>query len=430
MKPRSLLLLVVVALFFVGKPVLAQQQPTLDYFINHALQSDPNIRSNVNQQQFYSLQAQLINAQNRAPQVSFTSDYLFAPFFGSDGRPISITTMPWDNAFGYDIGQTNGGMYATQMQVTYNLINKKTVKALLDQNNTQAAINTNAKGQLEHDLRKSITDQYIQLYQVQQQEIYLEQIIREIKDRHAAVEALVKRGLLQQSDYLLLEIELNTRENDLAQARISEVNAYSALKNVAVVTDTGMVKLVEPDIRITPNPNAFYYREKYKLDSLNLIMAQNALNVKYLPTLTLTGNGGMLASDFTNIPHNVGFDALLHLNIPIYDGHQRKIVEAQNKITMQNITYARDNFTIQQKNYLQSLQRQIDLFNQSTLKINQLIEKQELLLRLDREKLQGGQLSIIEYVKSLQDYAAAKQSLSQAKTQLMLLVNQYNYYNW
>jgi outer membrane protein TolC len=405
-------------------------QPTLDYFINHALQSDPNIRQNANQQQFYALQAQLINAQNRAPQVNFTSDYLFAPFFANDGKPIAITSNPAPDAFGYDVGQTNGGMYATQLGVTYNLINKKTVKALLDQNNVQASVNSNAKGQLEHDLRKAITDQYIQLYQIQQQEFYLGQIIQEIKDRHAAVEALVKRGLLQQSDYLLLEIELNTRENDLAQAKITEVNAYGALKNVAVVADTGMVKLAEPDIRITPNPNAFYYREKFKLDSLNLIMAQNVLNVKYLPTLTFSGNGGMLASDFTNIPHNVGLEASLHFSIPIYDGHQRKIVEAQNKITMQNIAYARDNFTVQQKNYLQSLNRQIDLTNLSTVKIQQLIDKQELLLRLDREKLQGGQLSIIEYVKSLQDYATARQSYAQAKTQLMLLINQYNYYNW
>jgi outer membrane protein TolC len=429
MRPRLLFVLSFIALFLVGRSARAQQ-PTLDYFIDHALKSDPNIRTNINQQQFYSLQAQLINAQNRAPQVSFTSDYLFVPYFGSDGKPISITPTPSADAFGYDVGLTNGGMYATQMQVSLNLLNKKTIKALQDQNTNLGATNSYAKGQLEHDLRKAITDQYIQVYQIQQQEGYLTQIIKEIEERHAAVEALVKRGLLQQSDYLLLEIELNTRQNDLAQAKITEVNAYGALKNLAIIADTGMAKLTEPALSLTGTPTGYYYTQKFKLDSLNLVLAQNAFNTKYLPTLTLGGSGGMLASDFTNIPHNIGFDASLHFNIPIYDGHQRKIVESQNKITQQNITYARDNFTVQQKNYLESVRKQIDLFTLSNKQIQSLIDKQELLLKLDREKLQGGQLSIIEYVKSLQDYAAAKQSLTAARTQVLLLINQYNYYNW
>lgn len=406
------------------------QQLSLDYFINNALKNDPSIRQNVNQQQIYGLQSQLINAQNKSPQVNFTSDYLFAPFFGSDGKAISITTNPSPNAYGYDVGLTNGGTYATQLNVSIPLLNKKTISALQNQNTNQAAINANTKGQLEHDLRKNITDQYIQVFQIQQQEDYLEIIIKQIKERKATVEALVKRGLLQQSDYLLLEIEQNSRETELSQNRIAEVNAYSTLKNTAVVADTAMVRLQEPVIALQPNPHTFYFKEKFKLDSLNLAVQQNVFNTKYLPTLTFGANGGMLASDFTNIPHNVGLEATLHLNIPIYDGRQRKINDSQNKINQQGITYARDNFTIQQKNYLQSIQKQIGLFNQNVGLINQLIQKQELLLQLDKEKLQNGQLSIMEYIKAITDYAAAKQSLTAAKVQILLLANQYNYYNW
>lgn len=421
--------LVISFICFAFTPVLGQQA-TLDYFIDHALKSDPNIRTNVNNQQLYTLQAQLIDAQNKKPQLAFTSDYLFVPYFGSNGHVISITPNPSDNAFGYDIGLTNGGTYATQMQATLNLFNKKIISALQDQNTGLANANSYAKGQLEHDLRRAITDQYILVYQAQQQEEYLNSIINEINERRPTVEALVKRGLLQQSDYLLLEIELNTRQNDLSTARIAEVNAYGTLKNLSIVSDTGLAKLQEPALSIAVNPNTFYFKQKFKLDSLNLVLQQNAFNTKYLPTLTLGGNGGMLASDFTNIPHNVGFDVSLHLNIPIYDGHQRKIVESQNKVAQQNIIYARDNFTVQQKNYLESVHKQIDLFNQSNVQLQGLIDKQELLLKLDAEKLQSGQLSIIEYVKSLQDYAAAKQSLTVAKSQLLLLIDQYNYYNW
>lgn len=410
------------------KPVQAQQLD-LNYFIDHALKNDAGIRQNINQQQFYSLQSRMINAQNKAPQVNFTSDYLFVPYFGG-GRPFTISPNPPDGSFGYDPALTNGGLYATQLNVSLNLFNRSIINTLQEQNNNQAAINSNNKAQLEHDLRKAVIDQYIQVYQFQQQEDYLNQIVNEVKNRKATVEALVKRGLLQQSDYLLLEIEQNGHENDLAQAHIAEVNAYMTLKNTAIVSDTGIAKLQEPSITIAANPSAYYYAQKFKLDSLALVAQQNVFNNKYKPQLSLAANAGILSSDISNIYHNVGMQAGLHLNIPLYDGKQKEINDAQVKISQQSIVYARDNFTMQQKNYLQNLKRQIDMFNTSIGLIKQMTEKQELLIRLDREKLQSGQLSILEYVKSVQDYAAAKQSLTVAKVQLFLLTNQYNYYNW
>ncbi|RKR83776.1 outer membrane protein TolC [Mucilaginibacter gracilis] len=423
----SFLLYIILVIF---SQVAFAQQLNIDYFISNALKNDAGIKQNVNQQQIYGLQAQLINAQNKKPQVNFTSDYTFAPFFADNGKPISITPNPAADAFGYDAALTNGGLYATQLNVAIPLLNRKTISTLQDQNTNLAAVNLSTKKQLEHDLRKNVTDLYIQVYQAQQQEEYLQQVIQQVSEHKATVEALVKRGLLMQSDYLLLEIEQNGRETDLSTARIAEVNAYGALKNAAAISDTGFNKLQEPVIAIQASPATFYFREKFKLDSLTISLQQTAFNTKYLPALTFAGSGGMMASDFTNIPHNVGLEASLHLNIPIYDGRQRKINDSQNKITQQGIAYARDNFTIQQKNYLQNIQKQIGLFNQNMVLIKKLIQKQDLLLQLDKEKLQNGQLSIIEYIKSISDYVAAKQNLTAAKVQVLLLANQYNYYNW
>ena len=422
------LALLIVLLVICNSSAYAQQLD-LNYFINSALRNDPAIRQNINQQQTYSLQSQLINAQN-STQVNFTSDYIFVPYFGSDGRPISITPNPSPGAFGYDAALTNGGMYATQLNVAIPLLNKKTLSALQFQNTSQAQINSNARLQLEHDLRKTIIDAYIQVYQTQQQGEYLKLIIAQVKERKKTVEALVKRGLLQQSDYLLLEIEQNARETDLSLARIAEVSAYGTLKNTAIVTDSSMNRLIEPTITLQANPHALYFMQKFKLDSLNLVVQQQVFNTRYLPTLSFAGSGGMLASDFTNIPHNIGLQASLHLNVPIYDGRQRKINNAQSRISQQGLIYTRETAVIQQKNYLQTIQKQINLYNQNIELINQLLQKQDLLLRLDKEKLQSGQLSIIEYIKSISDYAAARQSLTVAKVQVLLLANQYNYYNW
>jgi outer membrane protein TolC len=431
MKPTIIIVALLFCEFFLSPYQNAYcQQLDLNYFIDNALKNDPAVKQNINQQQFYALQAQLINAQNKAPQVNFTSDYLFVPYFGNHGKPISISANPSDNAYGYDVGLTNGGTYATQLNVTLELLNKRVVNTLQFQNANAAALNSNDRGQIEHDLRKAITDQYIQVYQLQQQEAYLGQLVNEVKGRKKTVEALVKKALLQQSDYLLLEIEQNTRENELSQAKINEVEAYNSLKNLSAVIDSGMMKLSRPAVSINLKPDNYFYKEKFRLDSLSIIAEQSVFNSRYRPALSFAANGGMLSSNFNRIPYNVGMQASLHLAIPIFDGHQRKINDSQIKIDQQNIVYARDNFTLQQKNYLHSLQQQMALLNLSTQQIEQLIAKQELLLKLDQEKLQGGQLSIIEYVKSLQDYAAAKQNLNLSRVQLFLLINQYNYYNW
>src|SRR5438067_2362322 len=124
--------------WFQIKPAQAQQLD-LSYFIDHALKNDAGIRQNINQQQFYGLQSRLINAQNKLPQVNFASDYLFVPYFGG-GRPFTISPTPPDGAFGYDPALTNGGLYATQLNVSLNLFNKATINGLQEQNNNQAAI--------------------------------------------------------------------------------------------------------------------------------------------------------------------------------------------------------------------------------------------------------------------------------------------------
>ncbi len=112
---RSSLLSIIYSCLFLCLVNSAQaQQLDLNYFIDHALKNDVGIRQNLNQQQFYALQSRLINAQNKAPQVNFTSDYLFVPYFGG-GRPFTISPNPPADAFGYDPALTNGGLYATQL---------------------------------------------------------------------------------------------------------------------------------------------------------------------------------------------------------------------------------------------------------------------------------------------------------------------------
>jgi len=160
MSKLSILIVLVLSPYF-----LHAQNKNVTYFINEALKNNPSLIENTNLRQFYQIQNDIITAQNKKPQINFTADYLFAPFFFNYGKVISITTNPSPKAYGYNIGITNGGLYAAQVNMAIPLFNKALVKPLYEQNKIQGDISANSRKQIEQDRKKAITEQYIITYQ-------------------------------------------------------------------------------------------------------------------------------------------------------------------------------------------------------------------------------------------------------------------------
>jgi outer membrane protein TolC len=418
-------------LFFFLFPLGAfAQQRNINYFIEAGIKANPELLSNNNLQQYYQLQKDIITAQNKKPQVNFTADYLFAPFFFDDGKPISITTDPSPKAYGYDASITNGGLYSATVNVVVPVWNKTLMKRLYDQNKIQSDISNYSRGQVEHDLKKNIIDQYILTYQFFIQSVYLQKIIDQLENRKPLVEALVKKGLLQQNDYLLLDIQLSTNKNDLVQQQFAYNNGLAILKNLSLIADTNNFVLEKPVLTINADPTNYYYKQKYKLDSLNLVAQQNVNNNKYLPQVNLLGSSGINASDIRRVPHNVGLSAGVHVAIPISDGHQRKIYQKQNDILLSNQQILMENAAMLQKNNLRNAKQQIDQWNRTIEMGKDPIQKQELLLEIIKDKVIKGQVTVMDYVNALQEYALLQKNQAIAETNLLLYINQYNYYNW
>ncbi|HQS51465.1 MAG TPA: TolC family protein, partial [Daejeonella sp.] len=262
------------------------QEKQLDFFISEGLKNNPSLLEINNLHQYFQIQNEFITAQNKKPQVSFTADYLFAPFFFDNGRLVSITQNPSPKAFGYDAGLTNGGLYAAQVNLAIPIFNTAIVKRLYEQNRVQADISAFSRKQIEHDISKTIIDQYIITYQFLQQTSYLQKIIAQLESRKPLVAALVKQGLLQQNDFLLLDIQLTTNSNDLKQLQFAYNNGIALLKNLSLVSDTATFILEKPAIEIQPDATEYNYVQKFKLDSLNLVAQQNVFNTKYQPQVS------------------------------------------------------------------------------------------------------------------------------------------------
>jgi outer membrane protein TolC len=406
------------------------QQKNISYFISSALKNNPALLEINNQQQYYQLQNEMITAQNKKPLVSFTADYLFAPFFFDNGRPLSITPNPSAKAFGYDAGLTNGGLYAAQVNAALPIFNSSLFKRLYAQNKVQADISDYSRGQIAHEQEKNIIDQYIITYQFLQESVYQQKIIDLLQSRKPLVAALVKQGLLQQNDFLLLDIQINAASNDLQQLQFAYNNGLAILKNLALLTDTLNDILAKPELVINPDPPSYYYEQKFKLDSQNIIAQQNVYNTRYLPQVSLLGSTGINAADIRNVPHNLGLGAGVHLGIPLYDGHQRKINQRQNNLLLTNQRLYLNNTVLLQQNNLRMARQQISQWKQTIEMAKAPIQQQELLLDIIKDKVIKGQVTVMDYTNALQEYAVLQKNKAIAETNLLLYINQYNYYNW
>ncbi len=422
--------LLLLPLFFLLPFFCLAQYKNAAYFIGEGLKNNPALTENTNLQQFFNIQQEIIRAQTKKPQVNFTADYIFSPFFFNNGRVISITPNPSPKAFGYDAALSNGGLYAGQLNVAIPIFNNALVKPLYEQNKIQSEISAVSRKQLEQDLKKAILDQYIITYQFKQQTDYLQKIIDQLESRKPFVTALVKQGLLQQNDYLLLDIQQTTSRNDLLQLQFAYTNGIGLLKNLTAIADTAIFELAPPEITLQPSPGMYYYAQKFRLDSLNLAAQQNVFNLKYKTQLSAQGSTGIYSSDIANLPHNAGLNAGVHLVVPIYDGRQRKLNERQNSILLQNLQGYRNSAALLQQNNLRNAKQQIIQWQQTLTLLDQQIQKQELLLDIIKDKVIKGQVSVMDYINALQDYAITQKNKALATTNVLLYTNQYNYYNW
>lgn len=406
------------------------QSKDINYFLNVSLKNNPSIKTNANLVRINLLQNDLIIAQNKKPQIYFSSDYLFAPYFKNNGRFISITPNPNPDAFGYDPSVTNGGLYEALLNIDIPLLTSGVSGSLVNQNKVQNQILLLSSGQILHDVDSQVREQYISTYSIQEQINYLENIMSLIDGRKKIVDVLVQKGLMQQTDYLILDIEQDKLFIEQHNQKKLLADAFTQLNNICGMEDTTQFELAAPEIKQSQPVKSFKFMERYKIDSLNISSQLEVLETNFKPQLNLFGNMGLRSTDPSNIEHHFGLGIGLHLNVPIYNGNQKNIQLQQNHISFDTLNISRNLQIVNVKNSLNGLQKQIKIAEE-TIALNQTqINKQETLLNILQDKLISGQISTIDYVKSLEDYVLTNQNLFNARISLWHLINQYNYLNW
>jgi hypothetical protein len=416
--------------FFLYSLVAAQDKVTLDYFVNKAKENTPVLLENDNLFRIGELQNSIIKAQNKAFQINATSEVLVAPYFNNNGKLIDITTTPSNTAFGYDIGITNGGLYSGQINVTKNLFNQAATDNLLFQNKIQNNTITLSSEEITHNLVKNIMDVYIMAYQLQLQEDFTKEILKDLEKRLQVVELLVKRAVLMESDYLLLQLDIEGKKLELQQI---QNNLKVAINQLYIMSGTplgNIDQLGTPNFLDNKNPSGYFYEKKFKNDSLQIIANQRVFENQYKPQVTAYANTGLNAIEIPNIYRRFGASAGLRLTIPIYDGKQRKYNVQQSLLKEESLEFYRDNSKVQIDNNIKSIEHQIQALKTSMQLLEKQLKKQENILEIYKGKLFQGQVSIVDYLNVIQNYKLNAYTKLQMQTNYWLLQSQYNFINW
>ncbi|MCB0283567.1 MAG: TolC family protein [Calditrichaeota bacterium] len=412
--------------FLLLNGIFAQQ--SLDYFIERAKQNAPQLAEYRYLQQTNQLQQKLNRAENSAFKFSISGDYLFAPYFNNHGDIVS--TNPSADAYGYDVGITNGGLYSAQFNLEKNVFNGNLLGAL----DKQASIldkTYDYKYELErHNLEKQVTDQYLNTARSLQLARLAAKNVANLKEQLILTEEMLDKGYAKSQDYLLLKIELENQKANSNNAHNDYHNARLQLNSICGIKDTSAAEIAPITLGNKQSPASSNFIQKYRIDSLGIANQQEIFETKYDPQITLFANAGLNALELNRIEHRLGMSAGISLSLAILDGNQKSLTRQQNFINQKNITeyrdFAKNNLHLQHI----SSEKRMKSLKRNLKSIDKQITDYRQVLDISSDQLRLGNMSMIDYLTLLRGFNELEKQKIEKETDYQLEINNYNYWNW
>lgn len=407
-------------------------QNNLESYLDAARHNSPLINDNRNQVRTNELELQRIKALYTQPQLGVTASYLFAPVISNTNGQSRLELNPNDPGTysGYDIANSNGGQYQALLNLTQPLFNGKRVETYSEQVRVASQVAQNTGAIAAHDLEKVVTDQYILCLQDQQQLNYVHSMVQILSDQQAMLKKLVDNNIYKQADLILLTIEY---QNSLGLRTTYESNYRRDRMDLNILcgmTDTALVTLSELNLIPVNTSGSSAFREKYRLDSLNLVAAQHTFELKYQPQLSLIANTGLNAVYAPTIPNRFGVSAGVNFTYNFYDGHQKKTNREKTAVLMESVAFNQTTFDHQNALRKSKMLAEIATYTERIAIAEAQLANYETLMNTYKREILSGQLSIVNYTTTLKNKATAQRDYALLIAQKQLLINAYNYWNW
>ena len=396
--------------------VCYSQSNQLSFFIQQGLQNSPQLKDYANQIQSATIDSSLLNAQ-RKPQLNAVSMVMVAPAI---------------NGIGYDEAITNTGNYTAQVNVSQSVFNRKIYKPQYEAISIQKQNIANTSKLSEHDLKKSITDQYITAYNSLKQVDYTKATLNLLNEEKSILKSLMELGVYKQTDYLSFEIAIQSQEIQWKQAEILYKNDVRQLNIICGINDTAINKLAAPDLKMNgvADKNNSPFLKQFKLDSISIINHKNLAWIKYRPQFNWFADAGLLGSNPSLLYKNLGNSFGFNFSMPLYDGKQKNLQYQKLSISESTRINYQSFFKNQYNQHLQQINLQLADNDQLINQIQKQISSAESLIKQSKKLLNTGALSVTDFIITIKNYIDIKNQLNQAQLTRNQLMSEYNYWNW
>ena len=405
-----------VALLFQIPILLFAQGRTLDYFITQAQQTNQTLKDYQAQLASLRLDSQILNAALRKPQVNFLSTNSYAPVI---------------NGYGYEGAITNVANISELIQANRNFISRGNLAAQFGTISLQYRALLDTIQLSQRDLVRTITDQYLTAYGSLLQVDFNKELYELLKKEEVILKKLTQASVYKQTDYLTFYTTMQQQELTYLQAQIQYNTDYLTLNYLSGIFDTTIVRIDSPQLENIVSFN-FYnspFYTRYITDSLRIENERRLIHYQYRPRIGVYTDAGYVSTLQTQPAKNFGVSGGVSLTIPIYDGHQRVYQNAKLTVQEQRRQNSRGFFIAQYQQQVVQLQQQLRATESLTQKIEQQITYTRALIAANNKLLETGDITIRDYVLSINNYLAAQNVLTQNNITRLRTLNQLNYWN-
>ena len=170
--------------------------------------------------------------------------------------------------------------------------------------------------------------------------------------------------------------------------------------------------------------------KRYRLDSLNVLAAQDVFELKYKPQIAAFANSGLNTNYIPDVYKRFGWSAGISFNISLYDGGQKNIYRSKTDLAIQTANVYKERFLNQNSIRKTRIVNEIRALQDRQNALNLQIQEYQKLLETYKKEIIRGQISVINFVTTLKDFTTLQQDFITIQTQQQSLINAYNYWNW
>lgn len=405
-------IILVFTLIFQSFLLSAQSEKTLDDFISSAKSNSPILNDIKNQTYLLKLDSMKLRA-DYGPQVNGIADVNFAPHY---------------HGWGFDPALSNGQSFNAYLRVSQQIIGKNNMDSRLESFNLSVQQILNQSKLTELNLQKAVTEQYILTYNSQKQYDILLEIIHLLHQEDKILKKLTQKAAFKQTDYLNFKVTLQQNELNLKQQYVNWLNNYAQLNYLSGMVSDTLFKLSKPEFSLNniPTYNQSIFETTYQTDSLKIANDEKLIELQYRPQLSVYADGGYSSTLISQPYKNLGVGIGVSLNIPLYDGRKRQYAIQQNHIKQQTLESYNEFQKKQFEQKINQIQLQINQYNEMLNLAQNQLEYAHTLVEANSKQLPTGDIRIIDFILSIQNYITLKTSIVDYKNQLLLLDNQLN----